>query len=348
MLIHRDLFDPIKLGDGMKDEMFLKYIEIRDRQYRLLPTMPEITAEVRERFFTSHTDVDKKVLWEIWNFMKEPIQRNEALARFILDYGGAESDFFFPWVMSVAHSPSEALELSYNAGRNLNGEWVECIPENDSINYFVRNLPTLAYNRERQLRVADLVTTDRDVASTETPSRVIDLGAGRMAWARHHGFKFKLRLQSILACDMDARIVPEKLFSKPLSELGIEYRHGNILEELQTMEADSRSLALLQGVASYYPMDVFREGIVKPVYKLLRSGCNFFFDLQLKHISYLWSVKVFEWPEMKLPETASQAIDMIEMMRKELWLAGFKFQAEYILDTYNVSPLSVMIVLTKI
>jgi hypothetical protein len=95
-------------------------------------------------------------------------------------------------------------------------------------------------------------------------------------------------------------------------------------------------------------MPVFTKTILEPVYLLLRDGGSFFFDLQLDHISYEWSVKVFGWPEMKLPGSASEAIDIVEDLRKRLWSDGKRFKAEYALDTYHASPLSVMVTLTKI
>ena len=57
---------------------------------------------------------------------------------------------------------------------------------------------------------------------------------------------------------------------------------------------------------------------------------------------------MFGWPEMKLPNKASDAIDIIEAMRKKLWKDGMRFSAEYALDTYNESALSVMVFLTKL
>ena len=348
MLMNKEIINPVTTGAGMPDEMFTKYIAIRDKQYKLVPTMPELTTEVKRAFYDSHKGTRKEDLDKIWAFMYPMVSHNEALAQFILDYGGAESDYFFPWVMSVATSPSEALELSYNAGRDLSGRWVTDIPKDDKISYFVYNLPTLAFNRERQFRVADFVTSDRAVFGVGG-SKVVDLGAGRMAWARHHGFKFKPITQKVIACDRDPSIEPEKLFApKSLEKIGLVYKRSDIMMELQDADCFEASLIILQGVASYYPTGVFREAIVKPVYKNLRSGGSFFFDLQLNHISYKWSVEVFGWPEMGLPESASAAIDVVEMLRKALWNEGMRFRAEYMLDTYNASPLAVMVLFTKI
>ncbi|MBR2839938.1 class I SAM-dependent methyltransferase [Candidatus Saccharibacteria bacterium] len=349
MLNRKGLFNPIKKGNGIPDQMFQKYIKIWEEQNRLLLTDPALTAEVQQRFYESHPKVDRAHLDKIWNFMSPMIQKNEALAQFVLDNGGAESSYFFPWVMSVASSPSEALELSYNAGRNLMGEWVSNIPEDDNINFFVQNLPTLAYNRERQLRVANLVTSDRNTTISNEKSVVVDLGAGRMAWARHHGFQSNPMRQRVFACDKDPSIQPYELFPcNAFWNSSLTYEHKDIMEELKNPSCADASLVILQGVASYYPMSLFTEAIVKPVYTLLRSGGSFFFDLQLDHISYEWSVKVFGWPEMKLPKTASDAINAVEVMRKILWHKGQEFSADYALDTYNASPLSVMVLLTKI
>ena len=339
------------VSTGMPDDLFAKYIAIRDKQYKMMSTMPELTSEVKRVFYGSHKNVAKTNLDKIWAFIYPMLSRNEALTQFILDHGGAESDFFFPWVMSVATSPSEALELSYNAGRNLNGEWVTDIPETDKINYFVLNLPTLAFNRERQMKVADLVRANQDEFRIDG-SKVVDLGAGRMAWARHSeytGFTFRPRVQKIIACDRDPNIQPEDLFApKSLEQVGVTYKHSDIMMELQDADCAEASLMVLQGVASYYPIGVFREAIVKPVYHNLRKGGSFFFDLQLNHISYEWSVKVFGWPEMELPERASDASDVIQIMRTALWNEGMKFEATYMLDNYNASPLSVMVLFKKI
>ena len=346
-----DVLDFNARCERMPDELFAKYIAIRDKQYKMMSTMPELTTEVKRVFFESHRDVPKPNLDKIWAFMYPMLSRNEALTQFILDYGGAESDFFFPWVMSVATSPSEALELSYNAGRDLNGRWVTNIPEQDKINYFVLNLPTLAFNRERQLKVAELARANQSEFRTDG-SKIVDLGAGRMAWARHSeytGFSFDPTVQEIVACDRDPNIQPDSLFApKTLAQVGVTYKHGDIMMELQDTSCTDASLVILQGVASYYPIGVFKEAIVKPVYRNLRKGGSFFFDLQLNHISYEWSVKVFGWPEMELPEKASDAIDVVQAMRTALWDEGMKFEATYMLDNYSSSPLSVMVLFKKI
>ena len=347
--MRRDIYNPIKNGDGIPDQFFRKYIKIADEQNRLLLTDPIMVAEVQKRFYEAHPTVQRFTLDRIWGYVVPMLQKKEALTQFVLDNGGAESSYFFPWVISVAKSPSEALELSYNAGRNINGDWIDNIPADDNINFFVHNLPTLAYNRERQMKVAELVTTDREIWGTSEKSVVTDLGAGRMAWARHHGFVPEPKRQIIEACDRDATIKPDDLFpNNEFGKCGLHYKREDILVELQKSSCVQSSLVILQGVASYYPIPVFTKAILEPVYLLLRDGGSFFFDLQLDHISYEWSVKVFGWPEMKLPGSASEAIDIVEGLRKKLWSEGKRFKAEYALDTYHASPLSVMVTLTKI
>lgn len=349
MLKHKSLFSPVMKDESIPDSFFKKYINIHNKHPRSAAAPKELIDEVKTRFYDSHTNNNKTRLDAIWAFASKALSNNEALVKFVLDNGGAESDFFFPWMITVASSPSEALELSYNAGRNIDGDWITKIPEEDNISFFVKNLPTLAYNRERQIRVADLVMTDRDMMAVDETSKVMDLGAGRMAWARHHGFIFNPKIQQFYACDIDTTIQPKDLFPKTkLKDIELVYERKDVMEELKNPSVKDPSLVILQGVASYYPMNVFTETVVKPVYSLLRTGGGFFFDLQLNHISYEWSVKVFGWPEMKLPNKASDAIDMIEAMRKKLWKDGMRFSAEYALDTYNESALSVMVFLTKL
>ena len=357
---HKGLFDPIlRSNKGMSDDMFRKYIEIFDGNQIGIPTTPGLPTKIKEEFFDSHKDVDEVVLKGIWSVLYDRIASNEAFARFVSDFHGAESDYFFPWLLSVAKSPSEALELSYNAGRNLMGKWVDSIPENDPINKFVVGMPTVAYNRLRQLTVADLVMSERDIQdglyvydqsyliNGEYKSKVLDLGAGRMAWARHHGFTFS-PAQIIYAVDTDPNINPKELFSEDPKSLGLYYDKDDLVGSLQkNMLYVGATLVILQGVASYFPTEVFREHILKQVYSRLTRNGRFFFDLQIEHISYVWGCKLFGWPQMNMPKTVSEAIDIVEGMLRELHKHGKHFRASYEPDSYNRDPLSVMVTLTK-
>lgn len=340
-----DFLKELAVDSVIPDEMFRKYIDISDGKQGL-PTSPQILAEVKYRFFHSHQSSKTKCYEELWNKLCHMVMNNEAFAQFTLDYKGAESEFFFPWIVSVATSPSEALELSYNAGRNIAGEWFDCISARDPINFFVRNLPTLAYNRERQATVARLVEMDRERFGD---SRVIDLGAGRMAWARHCGFEFEPTRQKIVACDKDATIDPTKLFpGGELGPSGLVYKKEDITELLKDSSLEDVSLAIMQGVASYYSGDALRELIVRPVGDKLRVGGSFFFDLQLAHISYEWSVKTFHWPAMNLPKIIESAIEIVEKIRGRLWNENMRFGADYRVCTYNSAPLSMKVLLTKL
>ena len=348
MLINANLYNPVEMDGVLPDEMFQKYIDIRDRQPKLMPTAPEVITEVRNRFFGSHPEVDRGQLGKVWEPVRSMVQENEALASFILDNKGAESEFFFPWLANIRISPSLALEMSYGEGTNVRGEWRKAGVD-DPIDLFVKNDPTFVYNRERQFKVADLVTTDRNRMRTGEKSRVLDLGAGRMAWARHHGFRFKPRLQEIIACDKDPTISPETLFAGiPESIIGLAYKKVDIAEMLCAPICRDVSLALLLGVASYYPLDKFKGCFVGPIYLSLRKGGSFFFDLQLDCLYYRRSMKVFSWPPMRLMASATEAIEALENMRASLWEKGIRFSAEYALDTYNKFPTSVMVLLTKI
>lgn len=344
---HKDLFDPIVRTATMKKEEFLKYIEICDRQPAITPTRPSLVREIRDIFYESHADIDKQCLDKVWAFIREKLEKNEGLAQFVLDYNGAKSSYFFPWLIQVFTSPSAALEMAYNAGMDLTGAWTKKVPEEDEINFFVRNVPTFAYNRERQLFVADLATTIRDINPGKT--KIVDFGAGRLAWTRWHGFKFEPERQSILAFDMDQTIQPEELYDGvPLEDYAVEYQKKNFMTELHNPKCKDANLAILGGVASYYPVDVFTEKVVKPVHSLLAENGSFFFDFQLLCPQYTWSVKLFDWPEIKLSESPWQAIETAENIRRNLWNKGMKFEAEYKLDTYTEIPSSVMMVFTKI
>ena len=361
-----DLKNPIAQTREMDEGEFTKYID-PDEVITWFPTNQEVARErVREicdDFYKSHC-VPKELLDKIWQFMQPMMERNPALAQFILDRDGAKSDFFFPWLMSIVKSPSAALEMAYGFGYNVRGEWAE-VPDHDKIMDFVHNVPTFVYQRERQLFMADLVTSVRNSGQrsrSEFHHRkpvVVDLGAGQMPWARYHGFKFDSAYLEVVAVDKDPGIDPEELF-KPfaprnrygigstLEYLGLEFQRADILPWLATTDLRDVDLIMLGGVASYFPLSAFTEAVIKPAYRILREGGSFFFDLQLECPQYEWTIKLFGWPEMKLMRNAAEAIEQVEGVRRQLWNAGLKFNAEYHVDTACANPSAVMIIFQKL
>ena len=348
MLVHDELYDPVKRTKDMKESEFTKYVKIRDAQKKNQPTDSKKVEKIRDIFYSTHQSIDKENLDKLWEFVGPKIEQNAGLAEFTIDYGGAESDFFFPWLVSVYTSPSEALEMSYGAGNDLTGKWVMSVPEDDKIDTFVRNDPTFVYNRERQLFVADLVTSFQDRSSKERKTKIVDIGAGRMAWARWHGFQFKPEIQSIYAADRDVTIDVKKLFNQNISELGLEYETLDMAEQLRSPKCRDADLIMLGGVATYYPMELFASTVIAPIYQLLKTGGVLYFDLQINCPYLLRSMKIFDWPPMKLKDNIAAAIDVVEKVRKKLWSEGMKFGAEYTLDTYNEVPTATMITFTKL
>ena len=345
MFRYRELYDPVTRTKDMAVEEFLKYVEIRKRQDG--QTDWRIVEEIKNQFFDTHAyRHSEESMNEWWSFIRPLVEKNAGLAQFVLDYEGAKSDFFFPWLKLVHTSPSAALEMSYGYGPNLRGNWH--YSNYDRIDFFVRNDPTFVYNRERQLFVANLATNVREVRMGGEKTKVVDLGAGRMAWVRYHGFIAQPSRQTIMAYDSDPTIDPEVIFRKDPSKLGIDYTKGDFLSLNAIGNGAGANLFILQGVASYYSLNVFQNMMMRPIHQSLREGGVFFFDLQLDCPYYRRSVAIFDWPKMKLTQSASSAIDMVEQMRKELWKEGLRFSAEYALDTYNEVPTSVMITFTKI
>ena len=213
MFKHAYLNDPIKRTAEMDTEVFAKYNRMNQEN---LSTSPEVVAEIKQQFFTyaGSINVEKAKVNKVWDFVKAKICDNPGLASFTLDYDGAKSSFFFPWLINVFRSPATALEMCYGAGVDLHGNWVRPVPEDDPIDYFVRNDPTFIYNRERQLYVANLAANLRDVAfDSGIKKKIVDFGAGRLAWMRYHGFDAQPNLIEVRAYDRDPSIKPEELFS---------------------------------------------------------------------------------------------------------------------------------------
>lgn len=346
MIRHNDiLFNPIGQTRDMAPIEFAKYIALRENStFTDLKTLKNI----REKFYTAHKDAPKEELDRIWSFIQPMVKNNSALAQFIIDYGGAESDYFFPWLKSVATSPSEALEMAYGAGYGIDGIWCSQVPEEDNISDFVHNVPTFVFQRERQYLMADLVSWAKDKGANGNPTKVVDLGAGRMAWSRYHGFQFDKNAVTILAVDKDTTVKTEKLFENP-EALGITYEKSDILPWLAVTTEKDIDLVMLGGVASYFPLPAFTEAIIKPVYRIIKPGGVFFFDLQLDCLQYEWTIKLFDWPELQLEKSAGEAIAKVENIRRQLWESGLKFGAEYSVDTSNASrPSAIMVTFQKL
>ena len=349
MVRNSGISDPIQRTREMKEIEFTKYTMIRKKQFTTGEmTDADTVNKIRETFYAAHTDVPNKALDGLWAVVGPRISQNAGLAQFTLDYHGAESKYFFPWLKAVYTSPSEALEMSYGAGRDLNGTWVERTDTDDPIEGFVCDDPTFVYNRERQMYVADLVTTLQKKEIRQWACKIVDLGAGRLAWARWHGFKFDPWRQTIIACDKDKTIRPEELFRFSLKELGLTYKICDMTEALTSMDCARATLVMLGGVASYVPMETFTGKIIPAVWQLLKSGGAFFFDLQADCPYLRRSMSIFDWPKMNFYGTAAETIAVVEKIRKDLWKLGMKFGAEYTLDTYNAVPSSVMVLFTKL
>lgn len=349
MILQNGLFDPILRTEVMGIDKFETYTNIHKEQQG--PTASYLVKNIRERFYQSHMDyVEQRKLDEIWGVVGKKVTGNAGLAEFILDFDGAASDFFFPWLVNVWTSPSLALEMSYGYGIDVRGKWRKAV--GDPIDYFVNNDPTFVYNRERQLFVANLATEAKLAIPPRGTGKIVDLGAGRLAWVRWHGFIPEPLKLEILAFDKDPTIDIKETFMQSHfvnnpERLGIIYGHGDLMTELHNPSCAGANLVILGGVASYFPLEMFKSQIVATMHKMLKPDGVFFFDLQLDCPYYRRSVAVFDWPEMKLAESATVAIDTVEKMRRELWKEGMRFGAEYALDTYNEYPTSVMVVLTK-
>ena len=346
MIKNRELFNPVLPDEQMPVDKFLKYVDIRERQGDC-PTKKSIVDEILNVFIDTyrgrlHPDTIKEYL----DFIRPRIEKNAGLAQFIIDYEAAKSDFFFPWLKAVFTSPSEALEMSYGYGKNLRGNY-HYANYDHRMYYFVKNDPTFVFNRERQLYVANCARATIDARAFGGIAKIVDLGAGRMNWLRRHGLSANRFLAKIWAFDHDDSIVPGELFEAPLNSLGIKYEKKDIMDALQSGECTDTSLFILQGVASYYPLEAFRNRILLPVYNQLHVGGAFFFDLQLDCPYYRRSMTIFDWPAMKLYKSPTIAFDTIEKMLRELRKEGVHMTAEYAMDSYNEIPSSIMITLSK-
>lgn len=352
MFLHSYLIDPISRTAVMEDNDFYKYVEICNRQVG--PTDPDLVRQIREKFMAYSTISGATVERAnyLWGFMEPKLAKNEGLARFTLDNRGAESFYFFPWLVNVMRSPSAALEMAYGAGEDLNGNWTYGIENlNDPIRTFIENDPTFVYNRERELFMAELVERVRHWAfAHDTLAKVVDFGAGRLAWTRWHGMSPEETSSGveIYAFDRDPSIKLEDLYEFSLEELGIHFKHGDLFAQLKNPDCREADLISLLGLVSYIPRDAFATQVLPAIHGLLKPNRDFFFDLQLDCPYYQRSMKLWDWPEIDLQKDVGSAITMLEGIRKDLWQREIRFRADYIPDTFNRTPSSLMVVMTKL
>lgn len=352
MLTYQYLVDSIgpKRPVETKEFNFSKYVDIHKAQTE--PTSSELVNRVKDQFYTAHSGVETGAIDKIWNFIKPRVEQNAGLAEFILDYDGARSRYFFPWLINIFRSPATALEMSYGAGPDVSGEWNDDIltsDPDDPLVPFILDDPAFVYNRERQLFTADLATSVQEAAwSANTCAKIIDFGAGRLAWIRRHGFDLTSNFHEIYAFDKDPSIDPTKLLDGDLLGYNIKYKHGDFTAQFTNPDCKDADLIILGGVVSYIPPEVFAEKIVPAIYGLLVENGIFFFDLQTETPCYRHSMDILDWPEIILPDTPSKVIDYAEDTRKALWAKGLRFNAQYNVDTYNKIPSAVMVTLQKI
>lgn len=345
-MLRHDIVDPIA-KEG-KDIEFAKYVEMHQNQTG--PTNEKLYQTIHDEFYDAHRDIDRLHLDEIWEFIGPKVANNTGIAEFIKDNDGHLSNYFFPWLINVFRSPATALEMSYGEGPGLDGVWNDdIIQTDDPLVPFIKDDPAFVYNRERQMRVADIAMSIYDEAwDTQTEAKIVDFGAGRLAWYRHHySVLYDTYWIQLHAFDKDPTIHIDMILGQNYDDEHIYYEKNDFTSELTNPKLKESKLILLGGVASYTEPEVFARKIVPSFHSLLKDKGIFFFDMQLDCPCYRHSMDILGWPKFSVPNKSSEVIDKVEAMRSELWKNGIKFSAEYNTDTFNSIPSSVMITFQK-
>jgi len=346
------LSDPIEPTREIDISKFHKYLDIARAQRG--PTDEKLIKEIKDQLYEYHLNSKNEAKLErIWKFLIAKLGTNAGLANFILEFGGAKSNFFFPWLMNIFLAPSAVLEMAYGAGPNIDGHWVDNIPAEDPIIPFVKNEPNFIYHRERELHVADLVTNvqQQSIGKFGRVSKVVDFCTGRMPWARRYGFDFAPEDQTIMVFDKDPTLRAEKiLHTKEGESLNVVFKHGDIMSQASNPECMDSDLiiAVGSGAAPYTRIDAFAQAVISPVYHLLNPGGIFFFDLRINAPCVRYITPIFGWPKLYLMDSVASAVKSVEEIRKNLWRNGQKFSAEYTVDSHLELPSGVMVTLQRL
>lgn len=348
-MLNTMFFDPVKRSKNTREFDFAKYVDIHKNQ--TAPTSHQLVETLKDDFYGSHANISQEKLDKVWGFVGPKIEKNAGLAEFIKDNDGQKSNYFFPWLINIFRSPATALEMSYGAGADLDDVWhKDILDTDDPLVPFIKDDPAFVYNRERQLNVAVLASSIQEsaLACENKPLKIVDFGAGRLAWMRWHGYKPNPELATVYAFDMDPSIKPAELFADDLEALGVYYKHGDFTAQLNNPDCRGAALILLCGVASYISPATMTNEIVPAFYKLLDNGGMLFLDLQLDSPCYRHSMDILDWPTFSIPSKLSEVVDQFEKMRKTLWRDGIRFSAEYKPDTFNDVTSAVMATLQKV
>lgn len=260
-------------------ELAIQYIQMAKSGQQ--PTDEQVD-QVRERVIsfcakvhgadTAALQKDVAGVDEIWPEMRQRFKNSFSLTKMMLNYG-ADSRYFYEYLYltgnnlcAVSLEAKDGHAIPVSAGNLTHGVAFEEVPIDDWFYLICVEEPSFAARRATD---GAFQTVLREASS------IFEAGAGLLPAYRNYGYPLGQRNQRIVACDADARMLDylKLVFEKPLSEYGIEYVIGDLMDVMARPEYQGQfEVVRMTGIMSYFPKPADRLKIMRLARGLLKPG----------------------------------------------------------------------------
>lgn len=234
---------------------------------------------------------------EIWPEMRERFKGSLSLTQMMLNYG-ADSRYFYEYLYltgrnlcAVSLEAKDGRAIPVSAGNLKSGNFAfERVPESDWFILICVEEPSFAARRATD-GVFQTVLREAD--------SIFEAGAGLLPAYRNYGYPLGQLRQRIVACDSDPRMLDflPLAFGKPLTECGIEYVIGDLMEVMARPEYRGQfKVVRMTGILSYFPDPAERRKIMRLARGLLKPGGLILTDDWVLGMSLVRSSLTTLWP----------------------------------------------------
>lgn len=315
-------------------ELAIQYIQLAKGGGQ--PTDDQVD-QVRERVIAFCTKVhgadttalqkDISGIDEIWPEMRVRFKNSLSLTQMMLNYG-ADSRYFYQYLYltgnnlcAVSLEAKDGYAIPVSAGDMTHGVVFEKVPSDDWFYLICVEEPSFAARRATD---GVFQTVLRGAGA------IFEAGAGLLPAYRNYDYPLGQLNQRIVACDADPRMLDflPIVFGKPLSECGIEYVIGDLMDVMARPEYRGRfDVVRMTGIMSYFPDPVDRlkimrlaQGLLKPGGVILTDDWVVGMSLVRSSLTTLWMMDPNDPHPLTPAKSAEEAIASMDSICHELGL----------------------------